>query len=818
MSIINNTEEANQCNEQENLVKMIETNRAEKPTFIKKLRSVIRRSDKLFDTTKPCTFLRSLIYSYHQGRIALDCIKVFLIESSGYESATHPGTPYINHIDTTGYSALMYAVGLSCDEKMIQCVELLLQYGADVNSYSTNKNKPPCSPLMFALSSKFNEHKVATAKLLIDYKTNLNYRLENGTSYYVLVSIFQKEYTDAKGKVSCPDSVLDIVRYLVVNGAVVSDECLLLIIHFSRTPSDCAKILSALTNNLIEISTENICFESLLLSVCKYLNNEPLTNAVNNAISLTKLVSCQQSTFILIYYCRNSKTFFDKLAKKISDPVINANDSLFFILFTLFKNPDYQLIKYLIDRGLNINAVGKDSDPIVTDIVREMISENKSSIDNVIQALTFLLDNNLNINIEGGLNFQLFSQSLEYGSYQLVKFIIDNGVDFKLYDSEKSSLLGKVLLFYESSLTLDKLKIVKLLINSGANPNYVCGNNAESPLGILCYMDIPDDNEELIKESLDCVDLFLQKGANPRHRCLNSDVHADYNVNAFMCACVKSSCKYNFACVKLLIDKINFNETFDHNNYLQACVKLLRPDLTSQKTDNSVFSSMECIKLLLEKNASPNNDSIFNKDRPLITACELSKYPQHMKCVKLLLKNGADINVQGNGGKTALHIVCANLNKKSSLECLEYLINKGKDIDLNVLDGESLTPLGSLCKLFKQSRENNDIEKISPECFIRALDILLSVGVDVNIYNVVDGETPLMLLCDNDLSEFKDNVDAIQIITNLVTASKDTIEHKNAQGYSAYDLYNQRKNTIFDDHQLSFLKGTSVLTGPKPAR
>lgn len=136
--------------------------------------------------------------------------------------------------------------------------------------------------------------------------------------------------------------------------------------------------------------------------------------------------------------------------------------------------------------------------------------------------------------------------------------------------------------------------------------------------------------------------------------------------------------------------------------------------LNSKLLRAAELGSIEEIKSCL----NPTNNEGFIAD---INAKELNDFTPlhnavvegHIKIVKYLLKQGANIDPVTNGGKTPLHMACYNRNK----EIIEYLIYKRANI--NAQDIEGNTPMHILAELG----------------FIELVIFLLKLEPDISIKN-----------------------------------------------------------------------------------
>ena len=169
-------------------------------------------------------------------------------------------------------------------------------------------------------------------------------------------------------------------------------------------------------------------------------------------------------------------------------------------------------------------------------------------------------------------------------------------------------------------------------------------------------------------------------------------------------------------------------------------------------------SSPEVFSCLLEKGADINaclNDGMT----PLMIAAEDSL----VNVVTFLIKQGANVDLQDNYGKTALHYALGSLN--FSFEILCCLIQKGADV--NTGSNEKLTPLmiaaekGHINALTLLIKFGADVDlqdkngKTAPHHAVYGSDVsceilscLIGSGADVNA-GTNNGVTPLIIVAEN---------------------------------------------------------------------
>jgi len=168
----------------------------------------------------------------------------------------------------------------------------------------------------------------------------------------------------------------------------------------------------------------------------------------------------------------------------------------------------------------------------------------------------------------------------------------------------------------------------------------------------------------------------------------------------------------------------------------------------------SELYNLNLIKLLL-KDGVDINEVNYNGETPLHKACIKSR---NIEMIKYLIEHGSDINKTNNYGETPLMRACSKLTA-CDYEVLKYLIDHGADI--NKVNNNGETPFLISCKVgnevFAMVLLNNGADINKPDnkgntpLFIACKYIKLGVklpldlvemGADINVVNN-NGETPL---------------------------------------------------------------------------
>lgn len=142
---------------------------------------------------------------------------------------------------------------------------------------------------------------------------------------------------------------------------------------------------------------------------------------------------------------------------------------------------------------------------------------------------------------------------------------------------------------------------------------------------------------------------------------------------------------------------------------------------------------IELVRLLLQRGSRVNDTDYYNSS-PLIEAVNRGDF----EIIKLLVKNGADLNIQQNMGFTALHRALTVAG--TEIKMLEYEIQKAqKDPPPSLLEGIKEKGMELLTSFINQKKASSES---SGGKWMEIIKFLINSGIDVNIESI-DGETPL---------------------------------------------------------------------------
>lgn len=170
-------------------------------------------------------------------------------------------------------------------------------------------------------------------------------------------------------------------------------------------------------------------------------------------------------------------------------------------------------------------------------------------------------------------------------------------------------------------------------------------------------------------------------------------------------------------------------------------------------------NDIKAVKELIASGADINQKNKTYGHTPLIIACNYN----YVDLAKLLISKGADINIRGNDGSTALIAACSN-----SQELVEILLSKGADIKSKMANGTGV---------FTQCINGILMDRVS----IHLAGILLSKGADIEDSATgghIEGYTPLMIAARNNKLE----------LVNFLIKNGANVNAKSKDGNTALSL------------------------------
>ena len=268
---------------------------------------------------------------------------------------------------------------------------------------------------------------------------------------------------------------------------------------------------------------------------------------------------------------------------------------------------------------------------------------------NDIDLVRQLLDNGIDINLRDSTGNTALMWASQEGHNEIVELLLIEGADVNNIDLDGDTAL---MLASQEGHT----DIMKLLLNSGADPNIqdFDGDTLIMTLSFYGY--------------IENIELLLDSGANTTIRDINGDTalmlasknghtdivellerHVDQDV------LIDAVRENNIVRVKQLLDRGVFRRAAHHG---------------MQEDEEALFFAseeghLEIVRLLLDAGVDPN----IQEDSAEKTALILASEEGYLEVVRLLLDRGADLNILDEHGNTALFYA----SEEGHLEVVELL-------------------------------------------------------------------------------------------------------------------------------------------------
>lgn len=601
------------------------------------------------------------------------------------------------------------------------------------------------------------------------------------TTIHTAKSVDLKYKSDAKYE-CCPDIKCNKFTLLMF-----------LVAHYKQIPDALFKIKAVLNNSKTKINAQNkLGWTALMIA-----SRNSSTNCDNEVVELLLEYGANpdkqniDGDTALILACQYSRT--DSSIKTVDlllnyDANVNIIDNNGWTALITIVNfndttSDINVIDILMKQGADINAItNKKSSAIM--IAARRINDN-------ITIIKKLLEYKPKLNISSPKGWTCLMLAIYHAktddTVDIIREFLNHGADPNAYSKSGKSCL---MLAFDND---ENTKIIKLLIDAGADVNYLYRDNDEcdyfsklykeincnfrlifdyntftkheyNGLTILmrAVLDADDDNCETVK-------MLLSNGINP-------NFSNNYGITALILAIMKRNISQNVIKILLQHEKINPN-CYD---------KCGNTPLNIAMTLYPKKCSLDILETLLNYGANPNNkDYITGFVSDILTSNISENYIiwiaySHYKffgtidTIKLLLRYNVDINVKNKYGNTILMQTIYDSIRDSNLELVTMLINYNSKFSITNDKNESVLHLAiknnniKILKLFLDkgvcinTRNNNGMT-----CLVYYLSV---------IGNAYDFDVIKLLLAHNiDLNiECNDNnKNALILICSLITSEKD---------------------------------------------
>ena len=546
------------------------------------------------------------------------------------------GKASVNIQDTKGNYLLYIAV-----EKQpinIDIIKYLVENGADVKKAKGANDEPLLLALCINYMGTSNKKYLEILDYLIKNDANINETIEINdenevktkkikNSYSILYNVVHNIISKTPAFVK--DSDLNLVKYLIDKGADVNE----------NNPNEESPLLELMIDNCEHFLTPPKVDNYFLM----------LDYFIQKGARIKPVALQQQEetvgTLLQQIIKTNNTDILEIILNRCRDLITND-----FIIYAL-NNDSGKIINTLFDHKI-IDKQPEVVYNLLFNYIKYLKVESKAVTFIMPGSSTKVLANiptNSSIKVFlGQLNpnplTDIMEQSIKEGNLDVVKLIIENGININIQND-----LGESPLHLASAN--GKRDIVKYLVEKGANID-LQDKQGQTPVFFVV-----DNNE------IGLLDLFLKKGADVTKK--NKD-----GLTPLALGCLKLNCN----AVKHMLDKGDKKEQkkiFENSYY----------------NEHSPMHLVCGIDLPSSNSTTDNNGQDYNK----LTTIE-EKQEQNIDY--LLAIDIKYINLQDNPNQdTPLHIAV----KKNNLELVKYLVEKGANVNAQDKQGNTPLQLAVLC-------------------------------------------------------------------------------------------------------------------------
>jgi ankyrin repeat protein len=445
------------------------------------------------------------------------------------------------------------------------------------------------------------------------------------------------------------------------------------------------------------------------------------------------------------------------------------------------------------------------------------------NIDEEIEKLQEALDNGANINTRDNTGRTALSYAAADSFYhntgrnEIIEFLLENGANVNLQDNNGNSALIW-------AITYSNLEFARILLENGANPNMPDYQLDETPLHLA--VQIP---------YIDMVELLLENGANPHQLNIAGDTplhlactHTNnprmfeillrYGANENIPNSAGETASYliqnhpnpqlrnilmetrrQIDSERISIDSLSRQRNISDNVMGFRVKKYLRKiggkkkmkliggtpddDLLQAVIDNDYAGEgfyvndalLDKLRIAIESGANVNIQTSRGYS-PLIFLAKSDVKEPNIEMVDLLLRNGANPNLQDRGGETALHWASA----RGFLEMVEKLL-ESENININItnIDGRN-----ALHSIFDDEEEIFNPDNVEP-----IMKLLIEKGININETDD-SGKTALHLAAEQNKGR------AVGILLRAGADENIKTYTYNPAGQTAYELAENIRNDI----------------------
>lgn len=362
-----------------------------------------------------------------------------------------------------------------------------------------------------------------------------------------------------------------------------------------------------------------------------------------------------------------------------ADPIGQNSNGISYIFHLATKGEKaYKILKKIEEKGYNLNLKNSDGKNILMYAIEflQTIKDNES-IESQVNLIKRMFQLNIDKDSLNNESETFIFEIARSANIDLINFVFNN---LEKQNLNKQNKKGLTPLFFLIFGAYENINQIDLFIENGANINYKNRYNlgvAEILINSILYFENNKNIDENIKKYLDekydyktLLKIFIEK-----YDLSLDDLNSKDEPLFF-----SSILNFNFSLFKILrLSKIDFNKKDSQENTILH--KLVMKNCSNNQ---KCMDTVEKIIINLIK-IGINIDEQNSDGQTALSICMLNKKDS---LVKLLIENGASVNILDKSGKTLIHTAIFNDAEKY----IDLIHKKDSEI-LNKIDNFGVTAL-----------------------------------------------------------------------------------------------------------------------------
>ncbi|MCT7445638.1 ankyrin repeat domain-containing protein [Aliarcobacter skirrowii] len=362
-----------------------------------------------------------------------------------------------------------------------------------------------------------------------------------------------------------------------------------------------------------------------------------------------------------------------------ADPIGQNSNGISYIFHLATKcEKAYKILKKIEEKGYNLNLKNSDGKNILMYAIEflQTIKDNES-IESQVNLIKRMFQLNIDKDSLNNESETFIFEIARSANIDLINFVFNN---LEKQNLNKQNKKGLTPLFFLIFGAYENINQIDLFIENGANINYKNRYNlgvAEILINSILYFENNKNIDENIKKYLDeeydyktLLKIFIEK-----YDLSLDDLNSKDEPLFF-----SSILNFNFSLFKILrLSKIDFNKKDSQENTILH--KLVMKNCSNNQ---KCMDTVEKIIINLIK-IGINIDERNSDGQTALSICMINKKDS---LVKLLIENGASVNILDKSGKTLIHTAIFNDAEKY----IDLIHKKDSEI-LNKIDNFGVTAL-----------------------------------------------------------------------------------------------------------------------------